>query len=109
MTKWGVTTNLTCPLCQEEDENIEHLFFTCKFTAGVWNKLLAWKGIQHIGMKWHEEVQWEIKYMKGSNKIAQVYMLCLAGTIYHMWIECNCRIFQAKQRSEEYMIRHIIR
>ncbi|WMV24896.1 hypothetical protein MTR67_018281 [Solanum verrucosum] len=109
MAKWGVTKNLTCPLCQEEDENIEHLFFTCKFIAGIWNKLLAWQGVQHTGMKWHEEVQWAIKYMKGRNSIAQVYRMCLAGTIYHVWIERNCRIFQTKQRSEEFMIRHIIR
>ena len=59
-------------------------------------------------MKWHEEVQWAIKYMKGKNSTAQVYRMALVGTIYHMWIERNCKIFQSKQRNEEYMIRHII-
>ena len=35
MTKWGVTHDLICSLCQGKEENIEHLFFACKFTAGV--------------------------------------------------------------------------
>ena len=35
MAKWGVTHDLIFSLCQGEEENIEHLFFACKFTAGV--------------------------------------------------------------------------
>ena len=32
-----------------------------------------------------------------------------ACTIYKMWIERNCRIFQSKKRNEESMVTHIIR
>ncbi|KAK4727177.1 hypothetical protein R3W88_032094 [Solanum pinnatisectum] len=91
MAKWGVTSNLTCPLCQVEDEDIDHLFFACMFTVGIWKKLLAWQGIQRNTSK------------------AKVYRMVLAGTIYHVWIERNNTIFQSKQRNEEFMIRHIIR
>uniref|UniRef100_M1D352 Orf147a protein n=1 Tax=Solanum tuberosum TaxID=4113 RepID=M1D352_SOLTU len=109
MAKWGVTSNLTCPLCQVEDEDIDHLFFACMFTAGIWKKLLAWQGIQRTGGKWHEEVQWATTHMKSNTSKANVYRMVMAGTIYHVWIERNNRIFQFKQRNEEFMIRHIIR
>ncbi|XP_049367974.1 uncharacterized protein LOC125832827 [Solanum verrucosum] len=46
MVKWGIPTVLTCPLCQLEQEDIDHLFFTYSFTTGVWNKVLPWQGIQ---------------------------------------------------------------
>ncbi|KAG5611437.1 hypothetical protein H5410_022718 [Solanum commersonii] len=48
----------------------------------VWTKFLAWRGIHKPVLKWHEEVQWALTYLKGQNSIAQVYMMTLAGTIY---------------------------
>ncbi|KAH0679367.1 hypothetical protein KY284_020452 [Solanum tuberosum] len=109
MEKWGVTSYLTCPLCQVEDEDIDYLFFACKFTAGIWKKLLAWQIIHRTEGWWHEEIQWATKYMKSNINKAKVYRMVLVGTIYHVWIECNNRIFQSKQRNEEFMIRHIIK
>ncbi|KAH0642091.1 hypothetical protein KY289_033065 [Solanum tuberosum] len=109
LAKWGGTSTFTCPLCQMEDEIIDHLFFACMYTAGIWNKLLAWQGIQCTEGEWHEEIQRATENMKRNNNKAKVYRMVLAGTIYHVWIERNNRIFQAKQRNEEFMIRHIIR
>ncbi|WMV33597.1 hypothetical protein MTR67_026982 [Solanum verrucosum] len=96
-------------MCQEDDEDIDHLFFDCSFSASVWTKLLAWQGIHRHVLKWNEEVQWAITHMKGRNSVVQVYRMTLVGTIYCLWMECNCRIFQNKQTSEERIIRRIIR
>uniref|UniRef100_M1BIU6 Non-LTR reverse transcriptase n=1 Tax=Solanum tuberosum TaxID=4113 RepID=M1BIU6_SOLTU len=37
MEKWGIITDVTCPLCQQEDEDIDHLFFECNlYGTGCW-------------------------------------------------------------------------
>ncbi|KAJ0969747.1 hypothetical protein J5N97_022624 [Dioscorea zingiberensis] len=35
LCKWNVTNSLTCPLCNNEREEISHLFFCCKFFNDV--------------------------------------------------------------------------
>lgn len=107
LAQWGLVDSLTCPLCQEEDEDIDHLFFQCSYAAGVWSKILAWQGITRTSMKWQDEVHWAIRYMKGRGSRAQVYRMTLAGTIYYLWLERNCRIFQHKHESMELIIRQI--
>ncbi|KAK4731698.1 hypothetical protein R3W88_024686 [Solanum pinnatisectum] len=109
MAKWGITNVLTYPMCQLEDEDIDHLFFECSFMAGIWNKLLAWQGIHRTGLDWKGEIQWAIKHITSRNSTPQVYMMTLVGTIYNLWWERNYRIFQNKQRNEEFMTRLITR
>ncbi|XP_070028797.1 uncharacterized protein [Nicotiana sylvestris] len=41
LAKWGVMTELICPLCDNHDESIEHLFFKCNFSASLWGKMLT--------------------------------------------------------------------
>ncbi|XP_070037185.1 uncharacterized protein [Nicotiana tomentosiformis] len=45
LARWGVTNDLQCPLCNVEEESIEHLFFKCTYAASFWRKLLQWMGI----------------------------------------------------------------
>lgn len=40
--KWGVTNELICPLCNEEEECIEHMFFEYKYSIQKWGKMLKW-------------------------------------------------------------------
>lgn len=108
LAKWGVTTNMTCPLCEDKDEDIDHLFFECAFSGEIWNKLLSWQGIQRASSRWHDEVQWALTHMKGNNCVAQVYRMTLAGAIYCLWMERNYRIFQHKHKQKEAIIRQII-
>ncbi|KAK6803188.1 hypothetical protein RDI58_000972 [Solanum bulbocastanum] len=61
---------MTWRLCQDEDEDIDHLFFECSSSAGVWTMILAWKGIKKLGLAWHNEVQWALKHMKGKSSVA---------------------------------------
>lgn len=108
LAKWGLATNMKCPLCPEKDETIDHLFFECAFSAEVWTKILTWQGIQRPGLRWHDEVQWALAHMEGRNSVAQVYWMTLAGTSYCLWMERICRIFQHKHKQQETFIRQII-
>ncbi|CAN4117930.1 unnamed protein product [Withania somnifera] len=108
LAHWGLVDSLTCPLCQVDDEDIDHLLFKCPYAAGVWSKMLTWQGINRASMQWQDEVQWAIRYMKGRSSRAQVYRLTMAGTIYFLWLERNDRIFKHKQKTMELLIRQIV-
>lgn len=36
LSKWGIVQDLICPLCDSEDESIEHLFFRCAYSTELW-------------------------------------------------------------------------
>ncbi|XP_075099695.1 uncharacterized protein LOC142176344 [Nicotiana tabacum] len=99
LLKWGVVTNLVCPLCNTEDESIEHLFFSCKFSAELWTKLLNWQGINILPMGWSQEVNWAINHAKRKNAKAGIFRMMMAGCIYYLWQERNQRTFLDKERS----------
>ncbi|CAJ2654228.1 unnamed protein product [Trifolium pratense] len=43
----GILTNhheLSCVFCFQQAEDENHLFFSCPFSKGVWNKVLSWLG-----------------------------------------------------------------
>ncbi|XP_057793009.1 uncharacterized protein LOC131009611 [Salvia miltiorrhiza] len=47
---------LTCILCKDQAESIDHLFFSCQMTTEVWNSILLWIGKHaalHIRAKDH--------------------------------------------------------
>lgn len=37
-----------CPLCDQEEETIQHLLTSCVFTREVWFTVLSWSGRQHL-------------------------------------------------------------
>ncbi|XP_070011177.1 uncharacterized protein LOC142162437 [Nicotiana tabacum] len=62
LMKWGSITSAECVLCEENDEDHEHLFFKCKFSATIWERLLKWAGVGQAARKWNEEISWAIKF-----------------------------------------------
>ncbi|KAK6803693.1 hypothetical protein RDI58_001477 [Solanum bulbocastanum] len=45
---------------------------------------------------------------KFGNIRSEVYQMCLAGAVYHIWIERNVTVFTQGQKEEGIMVRHII-
>ncbi|KAJ0837228.1 putative reverse transcriptase zinc-binding domain-containing protein [Helianthus annuus] len=42
------TDNLSCCLCGEEDETVDHLFTTCCFASMVWSFVCSWSKSQNF-------------------------------------------------------------
>lgn len=40
---WGMVDNTKCVLCDDGNENIDHLFFNCPYSRQVCQKILKWK------------------------------------------------------------------
>ncbi|KAK4727170.1 hypothetical protein R3W88_032087 [Solanum pinnatisectum] len=98
LAQWGLADEVTCPLCQVSDEDIDHLFFQCYYA----------RSIRRQNLNWQEEVRWAMRNMRGKNSMMQVYKMTLAGALYCLWIKRNCRIFLKKQRPPESIIRQVI-
>nr|XP_009781619.1 PREDICTED: uncharacterized protein LOC104230493 [Nicotiana sylvestris] len=108
LASWGVTDTLVCPLCNVANETIDHLFFSCVYSSGIWNILLQWQGLTRKTMSWQHEMAWMEVNERGRSARAEVSRMAIAGCVYHIWQERNMRIFQNKQRQEEQVIRQII-
>ncbi|KAH0641836.1 hypothetical protein KY289_032810 [Solanum tuberosum] len=98
LAKWGIIQYPECPLCLMKNEDLDHMFFQCPYTAEVWRRVLTWQGINKSTMHWTAEVQWAGKYIKERSSTALVYKLAMASSIYHLWLERNKRIFTQKKQ-----------
>ncbi|KAK6784384.1 hypothetical protein RDI58_017839 [Solanum bulbocastanum] len=84
LAKWGIIHSQTCPLCQQANEELDHIFFRCTYAAEVWNNILNWQGIRRKSMNWTAEIQWVIKFMKGKSSTTLVYRMAMASTVYRL-------------------------
>ncbi|XP_060195313.1 uncharacterized protein LOC132624567 [Lycium barbarum] len=109
LAQWGCVESLTCTLCKQGCEDIEHLFFECSYAAAVWSKMLSSQGILRQCMNWQGEVVWAQVQRKGKNSAAQVFRMTLAGSVNYIWQEWNLRLFQGKERNAEGITKQVIR
>ncbi|XP_019245211.1 PREDICTED: uncharacterized protein LOC109225074 [Nicotiana attenuata] len=100
---WGITDEVSCPICTEAEETIEHLLFNYRITGEIWSKIL-----HRAPMEWQREIQWVESNATGNNAAAQVYRLTLACAVYHIWNERNNRIFQDQKKIVEMIVRQIV-
>ncbi|XP_019248326.1 PREDICTED: uncharacterized protein LOC109227583 [Nicotiana attenuata] len=108
LLKWGSITSAECVLCEAADESHDHLFFTCKYSSSVWEKVLNWAGIGRRARIWSEEIKWASTYATGRKADAAIYRMILAGAVYYLWQERNWRIFKKKKRKAEELVRMIV-
>ncbi|OIT21044.1 hypothetical protein A4A49_60497, partial [Nicotiana attenuata] len=97
-----------CPLCSNEDESIDHLFFHCQYSATIWDRILGWQGIARKSNGWQEEIGCAVRYGQGKSLDATLYRMTLACCLYCLWHRRNMRLFQHKWRTTEMLGRQII-
>ncbi|KAK4736875.1 hypothetical protein R3W88_000572 [Solanum pinnatisectum] len=87
----GSVDNTKCILCEDGNENIEHLFFSCPYSRQVWQKILQWQNIQKQASRWNEEQRWAHDHYKGNSPEAKIFRTTLAASVYNIWQERNHR------------------
>ncbi|XP_059316768.1 uncharacterized protein LOC132067517 [Lycium ferocissimum] len=108
LASWGITQDVMCPLCNDENETLNHLFFTCSYAASIWEKLLQWQGMARPILGWVDELHWATTNAQGNSATAAVYRMTLAACVYQVWKERNLRIFENKSRPPAPILRMII-
>ena len=55
LASWGLEVNETCCLCQRSGECRDHLFFGCRFSRSIWEKILSLSEQSRLIRTWSED------------------------------------------------------
>ncbi|XP_060216813.1 uncharacterized protein LOC132644250 [Lycium barbarum] len=99
LTKWEMSIDQQCVLCQTHNETRDHLFLHCEFSVKVWYKVMNWiQQPQFLNTDWGQHIQWAICKVKGKSQAARLFKMVYIETIYALWIERNQGIFEKRRR-----------
>ncbi|XP_019236925.1 PREDICTED: uncharacterized protein LOC109217149 [Nicotiana attenuata] len=96
LVKWGINIDPSCPLCNKQNEIVNHLFFECEETCKIWCGLLQWQGIQIMSQNWQTVIAWMVQKAKGRSARAEICRMVLAAAVYYCWQERKWAVFQEK-------------
>ncbi|XP_048498219.1 uncharacterized protein LOC125496719 [Beta vulgaris subsp. vulgaris] len=98
LAQWNMISDTTCVLCNDAEEDIQHLFFNCPFSTDIWMKCLNLLGIGRRPMAFLDEISTAaIKCRKKNNK-NQLYGMLFAEAIYNIWIQRNHPVFEGNHK-----------
>ncbi|KAK2388094.1 hypothetical protein QL285_061811 [Trifolium repens] len=84
LKKFGVNLDVKCCFCNQE-ETLNHLFFSCNVMRYVWQKVLQWLHVDHTPLEWTDELIWLTRQSKKKGWKAQLLKAAAAETIYMLW------------------------
>ncbi|GJZ25601.1 reverse transcriptase zinc-binding domain-containing protein [Tanacetum coccineum] len=101
--KWGSYDLMMCPLCSNDMDSHNHLFFECEFSNKLWNMVKRRIEYHSSGQNWQDIIT-ELSTLQNGNTIGSIIRrLCFAACVYLIWQERNNRIFKNEKRSNESM------
>ncbi|XP_026451016.1 uncharacterized protein LOC113351202 [Papaver somniferum] len=85
LLSWGLDVDPTCVLRNELLEDDYHLFFKCRFSVTILNKLLRRLGLRRCRhSNWEEAITWCIRQFKGKKDIGTIRKLSFNAFIYQI-------------------------
>ncbi|XP_021741310.1 WAT1-related protein At5g40230-like [Chenopodium quinoa] len=97
-----------CVLCDQKEENVQHLFFECNHSTAVWSKILCLLRIQRMPQKLNEELEWILKVCRNSRPRQKLIYMCFTESIYSIWLQRNSYILSGQIKSLELLVRDIV-
>ncbi|GJY63033.1 RNA-directed DNA polymerase, eukaryota, reverse transcriptase zinc-binding domain protein [Tanacetum coccineum] len=105
--KWGTYDMLACPLCINDIDLHNNLFFSCDYADRFWHLVKRQIDVKSNGSNWEAIVN-EFATMKNGNTIKSVIRrLCLAASIYLLWQERNNILFKYVKRRVDELFKSI--
>lgn len=104
--RWNLHVDSVCPLCNSSTEIRDHLFFSCHYSAGIWNNLVCklmgsryttdWNNIIStlVDTTWSSSSQFLLRY-------------AFQATVHILWRERNCRKHGETPRDQALLTRFI--
>lgn len=93
LVRYGVTLNSRCVHCSNGEEDINHFFFKCEYSAYIWENILAINDMTYMSQDWERYIDAVAGDWKGRNLKNTMGNLCIGATVYAIWKERNNRIF----------------
>lgn len=99
---------LACPLCNDNPESCEHLFFKCRESKLVWDSIKQWLGSDRNPTTLISAIKWCEEKCGGSAIKRKARGIALAGTIFYIWFGRNKKIHDDKEFKHEELV-HLIK
>ncbi|GJY61990.1 hypothetical protein Tco_0462647 [Tanacetum coccineum] len=100
--------DLSCSLCDLQEDSHEHLFFECNFSKQVWFKVKRFTGLSNSMPSIDSIIHDIIHFAKRKSSRSIIAKLVVAATTYFIWQERNNRMFKKSKRSVEQVADCII-
>lgn len=105
LRSWGLQIPPDCLLCNNAAESIEHIFFSCPYSAEVWSSFFH----HHSLSPPHslaDITEWVI-HCSSIAKLKTVCLLIYQATQYFLWRERNSRLHSAHFKPAHVLIKDI--
>ncbi|GJU64196.1 reverse transcriptase zinc-binding domain-containing protein [Tanacetum coccineum] len=96
---WGSFDMMMCPLCQQDMDSHQHLFFQCAYAEQFWKFAMSRMGVQIGQMDWKMIISHMSSLYCGNSIDSVIRRVGFAACVYLIWQERNCRIFRDEKRS----------
>ncbi|XP_056692018.1 uncharacterized protein [Spinacia oleracea] len=83
------------------------VFFSCEFSATIWNSVLYWFGVSRCSSSWHDELVFLQARFNKNTGLHQAYRMVLSISIYIIWRERNYRKFQKSYQDWQVLLKEI--
>ncbi|XP_022003156.1 uncharacterized protein LOC110900579 [Helianthus annuus] len=107
----GSETNLNlmcCPLCCNNRDSRDHLFFECSFAMQVWNNVRCLTNMEDVNGSWTDVMAWMTHNSSLQKPDNVVSRLVVAAASYFIWQERNSRLFSRNHRTAMVVSQEII-
>ena len=99
---WGLQTSPLCLLCNSENETRDHLFFSCVYSASVWESLARKARCSPI-TSWNQVIA-HMQHLSQPKHRRLLSLLAWQSAIYFVWTERNNRLHRQQYRSPSSII-----
>lgn len=95
LAKRGLTQSLLCPLCDQQDETINHILVSCSFVRQFWFDLLRPFGLQdfHLGLDMDDFDLFGVLIVVGYVGFAAKAMILWSFWVHGLWKHRNSVVF----------------
>ncbi|KAJ6742881.1 hypothetical protein OIU85_016915 [Salix viminalis] len=100
LRRMGITENMCCVLCNQEEETHTHLFFQCSYSKAVWESVSSKGTIRWPNEPWYQLMQWASSHITGKKNIHHhIARTALSTAVYYIWYKRNSRTFKGSHRT----------
>ncbi|XP_021979682.1 uncharacterized protein LOC110875790 [Helianthus annuus] len=103
----GSATNMNlmcCPLCRNDRDSRDHLFFQCSFSATVWQNIKPMGSLDQVDDTWQSIMDWMLLHASSKKVEHIVSKLVIAATTYFIWLERNKCLFSNDRAKVESVV-----
>ncbi|CAA7042995.1 unnamed protein product [Microthlaspi erraticum] len=105
LISWGLDVPNRCLLCDTSPESKSHLFFTCPFSAEVWNSLHSHPDL--ISSTVFEDIISWLHSPTLNGKLKTICLLSFQAAIYFLWRERNSRLHTQITKPSHLLVKEI--